>query len=111
MIICFLLAYKGSKFLSQERNMKKAVVLIAIVALILMGCPSVNVPYAIGDGTVGPRTGQASGKLILMAFGDVDAGMITAARNAGISKIGAVDFRVSSMFGIITTFTTTVTGQ
>jgi outer membrane lipoprotein SlyB len=92
--------------------MKKAVVLIAIVAIVLMGCPSVNVPYLIGDGVVGPRTGQSSGKIILGLFGDVDAGMITAARNAGISKIDAVDFRVSTFIGpIILTFTTTVTGQ
>jgi hypothetical protein len=111
MIICSLLARKGSIFLSQERNMKKAVVLIAIAAIILMGCPSINRPLLIGDGTVGPKTGQASGSIILMAFGNVDAGMITAARNAGITKIGVVDYRVSSMLGFMTTYTTTVSGQ
>jgi uncharacterized lipoprotein NlpE involved in copper resistance len=93
--------------------MKRAVVvLIAVVALILMGCPSVNTPLLLGDGTIGPKTGQASGSVILGAFGDVDAGMITAARNAGITKIGAVDFRVSTLLGYFkVTYTTTVTGQ
>jgi hypothetical protein len=92
--------------------MKKTIILIAIVAVILMGCPSVNLPASGGDGTVGPRTGQASGTIWFGLFGDVDAGMITAAKNAGITKIGAVDVRVSSIFGwIATTYTTTVTGQ
>jgi hypothetical protein len=90
--------------------MKKAVVLIAIAALILMGCPSLNRPLLIGDGTVGPRTGQASGTIILHLFGDVDAGMITAAKNAGITKIGAVDFCVKGGL-FTTTYTTTVSGQ
>jgi PBP1b-binding outer membrane lipoprotein LpoB len=92
--------------------MKKIIVLIAIVAVILMGCPSVNLPAAAGDGTIGPKTGQASGSIILGAFGNVDAGMITAAKNAGITKIGAVDVRVKTLFFyIVTTYTTTVTGQ
>jgi len=92
--------------------MKKAIVLISLVAIVLMGCPSVNLPVTAGDGTIGPKTGQASGAIILGAFGDVDAGMITAAKNAGITKIGAVDLRVKQFFGyIVTTYTTTVTGQ
>ena len=91
--------------------MKKAIVIVALVAIVLMGCPSVNLPAAAGDGTIGPRTGQASGQLILGLFGDVDAGMITAAKNAGITKIGAVDVQVKSMLGFVKTYTTTVTGQ
>ena len=91
--------------------MKKIIVIVALVAILLMGCTSLNRPWVIGDGTVGPRTGQASGTIILGIFGDVDAGMITAARNAGITKIGAVDFQVKSMLGVIITYTTTVTGQ
>jgi len=92
--------------------MKKIIVIVALVAILLMGCTSLNRPWVIGDGTVGPRTGQASGTIILGIFGDVDAGMITAARNAGITKIGAVDFEIKSVFGIVlTTYTTTVTGH
>ena len=92
--------------------MKKAIILVALVAIVLMGCPSVNLPAAAGDGSIGPRTGQASGTVILGMFGDVDAGMITAARNAGITQIGAVDLQVKSMLGfIMVTYTTTVTGQ
>ena len=91
--------------------MKKAIVIVAIAAILLMGCPTINRPVAAGDGTVGPRTGQSSGTIILGLFGNVDAGMITAAKNAGITKIGAVDLEVKSIFGILTTYTTTVTGD
>jgi hypothetical protein len=93
--------------------MKKAIVIVALVALALtvMGCSTVNRPALLGDGTVGPRTGQASGQLIFGSIGTVDAGMITAARNAGITRIGAVDFEVKNLLGIIVTYTTTVTGQ
>jgi hypothetical protein len=90
--------------------MKKAVVLFAFVAIILMGCSSVNAPHLIGDGIVGSKIGQASGSLLFGMIGDVDAGMITAAKNAGITKIGVVDFRVTRGF-INVTYTTTVTGE
>jgi len=93
--------------------MKKAIfILVAIAAIALMGCPSLNMPLLLGDGTIGPRTGQASGQIILGIFGNADAGMITAAKNAGITQIGAVDFQVKQFIGpIVMTFTTTVTGQ
>jgi len=94
--------------------MKKAIVLIALVAIVMMGCASVNRPLLLGDGTVGPKTGQASGTIYLPLYGgigDADVGMITAAKNAGITKIGAVDFRVKNLFGFVSTYTTTVTGQ
>jgi outer membrane lipoprotein SlyB len=91
--------------------MKKVFVLIVIVvAFTLMGCSTVNAPHLLGDGTVGPRTGQASGELLFGFFGNVDAGMITAAKNAGITKIGCVDLQIAR--GLINvTYTTTVTGQ
>jgi hypothetical protein len=94
--------------------MRKVVFFAALAVIILMtaGCASVNYPLLIGDGTVGPRTGQATGRIILGMFGDVDAGMITAARNAGITRIGAVDYRVKYFLGpVLVTYTTTVTGQ
>jgi len=93
--------------------MKKALIVFVLVfAVVLMGCPSLNIPLHLGDGTVGARTGQSSGTIILGFIGNVDAGMITAARNGSISTIGAVDFEVKSMLGtLMLTFTTTVSGN
>jgi len=93
--------------------MKKAIVIIALAFAVVafMGCPSVNLPQAAGNAAVGAKTGQASGSLILGLFGDVDAGMLAAAKNGGITKIATVDVKVQSILGIITTYTTTVTGE
>ena len=94
--------------------MKKALVilLIAFMALAFIGCASLNVPVALaGDGTIGSKTGQASGQIILGIFGDVDAGMVAAARNGGITRISTVDFKGSHILGIVFTYTTTVTGE
>lgn len=94
--------------------MKKALVLVALalIAVAFMGCPSVNSPVAAGGATVGAKTGQSSGQIILGLFGSADAGMLTAAKNAGITKIATVDTQVKGMLGpVILTFTTTVTGE
>ena len=94
--------------------MKKAIVVIALVFAVvaLMGCPSVNFPAAAAGATVGAKTGQSSGQLILGIIGDVDAGMLAAAKNGGITKIATVDVKIKANFGpIFTIFTTTVTGE
>ena len=94
--------------------MKKVIVIVALafVAIALMGCPSVNLPQATGSATVGDKTGQASGNIILGLFGDVDAGMLTAAKNGGITKIATVDTKVKNILGgLVITYTTTVTGE
>jgi hypothetical protein len=76
-----------------------------------MGCPSINVPFLATENPIGSKTGQASGQIILGLFGDVDAGIATAARNAGITKVATVDFQYKTLLGIINTYTTTVTGE
>ena len=95
--------------------MKRRFLVVALavaVALIAASCTTVNLPAVMGDGTVGSRTGQASGMIILGLFGTADAGMITAARNGGITQIGAVDHQVTRVFGaLLVTHTTTVTGE
>jgi len=91
---------------------KALVVVVLVLALVVMSCTTVNLPAQISDGTVGTRTGQASGTIILGLFGTADAGMITAARNGGITRIGAVDVQVTRVFGaLMVTYTTTVTGE
>jgi len=92
--------------------MKKIIGIAALAAILLMGCTSLNRPVLLSDdGDVGSKTGQASGSIYAGIWGDADAGMITAARNGGITKIGAVDFRVTQFGSYITTYTTTVTGE
>lgn len=93
--------------------MRKAafVMVLVIAALVMMGCPSITQPVAATGNPIGSKTGTASGQIILGAFGDANASMVEAARSAGITQISTVDFTVKSMLGIVTTFTTTVTGE
>ena len=93
--------------------MKKVIVIVALAfaMIALMGCPSLNIPHSVGDATI-QKTGQASGSIILGLFGDVDAGIATAARNGGITKVATVDLKVKTLLGsLVVTFTTTVTGE
>jgi hypothetical protein len=93
--------------------MKKVALVLAlvVVALAMMGCPSINQPVGATGNPVGSKTGQASGQIILGAFGDVDAGIVAAAQAGGISRISTVDFQTKSLLGIVMTYTTTVTGE
>jgi len=94
--------------------MKKVILIVALAfaMIALMGCPAVNLPKAAGGATVGARTGQSSGSIILFLFGDADAGMLTAAKNGGITKIATVDTKVkNTLGGLVVTYTTTVTGE
>jgi outer membrane lipoprotein SlyB len=93
--------------------MKKVIVIVALAfaAIALMGCPAVNLPHSVGSASI-QKTGQAEGSIILGLFGDVDAGIATAAQNGGITKIASVDVRVKQMLGyLVVTYTTTVTGE
>jgi hypothetical protein len=103
--------------------MKRALVIMGclIAAIALIGCGTIELPTAAGSATVGAKTGQASGKIILGLFGTVEAGAATAAKNGGITKIATVDVKVEPLLGmaigniggggLIVTYTTTVTGE
>jgi len=93
--------------------MKKVIVIVALAfaMIALMGCPSVNLPRLVGNASI-QKVGQASGTVILGAFGTVDAGIYEAAQNGGITKVASVDVRVKKLLGyIMVTWTTTVTGE
>jgi len=93
--------------------MKKVIVIVALAfaMIALMGCPSANLPHSVGDATI-QKTGQAEGKIILGLFGDIDAGIATAAKNGGITKVATVDTKVKTLLGaLVITVTTTVTGE
>jgi hypothetical protein len=78
--------------------MKKIALLLALVVVgaLIMGCTTIR-PLDLGSPSViGSKTGEAEAFLL---FGRIpvmtaDYGVITAAKNGGITKIGAVDFRV-----------------
>jgi hypothetical protein len=88
------------------------VLLLALAAIALMGCPSVKLPIAATGNPIGSKTGEASGNIILGLFGDVDAGIQAAAAAGGITKVSTVDTKVKTLLGsLVITFTTTVTGE
>jgi len=95
--------------------MKRRLLVAAIAAAVLFlaaSCASVNVPVATGSGVVGSKTGQATGTIILGMFGNVDAGMVAAAREGGITQIGTVDTEFRMVFlPLVVRVTTTVTGE
>jgi hypothetical protein len=94
--------------------MKKValIAILAVAALVMMGCPSINQPVAATGNPIGSKTGQASGKIILGLFGNVDAGIVAAARAGGITRISTVDTEIKGLLGtLVITVTTTVTGE
>jgi hypothetical protein len=94
--------------------MKKVIVIVALAfaMIALMGCPSATIPTGIGAATVGAKTGQSEGKIILGLFGDADASALTEAKNGGITKIATADTKVKTFLGgLVVTITTTVTGE
>ena len=92
--------------------MKKAIIIVALAfaVIALMGCPSANLPHLVGSASI-EKVGQSSGTIILGWFGDADAGIATAAKNAGITKIATVDLYIQRIGSFMETYTTTVTGE
>ena len=92
--------------------MKKVIVIVALAfaMIALMGCPAINRPFAVGSASI-QKSGQSSGMIVLGLFGDVDAGIATAAKNGGITKVATVDVKTQVFLGLATRYTTTVTGE
>ena len=72
---------------------------------------SMSYPVAVTNNPVGPKRGVAHKKIILgIAFGHTDLGIIKAAKQGGIDKIGSVDFKIRG--GIfVKKYTTIVMGE
>lgn len=87
------------------------VVAILLVVTALSACYTIDGPVAATSNPVGTKVGEASGVIYLGMFGNVEAGIRDAAKNGGITEISTVDFRINNLLGLITTFTTTVTGK
>ncbi len=94
--------------------MKKVIFNLAAAVLVAgaMSSCSITLPVAATSNPVGSKVGtaKASGFLNILYFG-ADAGIKTAAKNGGITKISTVDVKYSSVLNLLTSWETTVTGE
>lgn len=92
------------------KKIKMFGVLFSLVAM-LTSC-AVTLPVNATSNPVGSKVGtaKATGYLGVLFF-DQDASIRTAAKNGGITKISTVDIKKGSMFNIIVTYETIVTGE
>lgn len=91
---------------------KIKVLLITLATAGIMTSCSLTLPVAATSNPVGSKVGTASGTGFLgVLFFGADASIQTAAKNAGITKISTVDIKRDDILGLITTYTTIVTGE
>jgi predicted small secreted protein len=91
--------------------MKKVFVLLVLAAaIVVMGCAS-TVPGFATDNPIGSKIGEASATTWFGLLTTGDRGIITAANNGGISRIGAIDYRSTNYLGIVRLETTVVAGD
>lgn len=84
----------------------------AVSAAALMTSCSITMPVSATSNTVGHKVGQSTATVYLQVFAfDADASIRTAAKNGGITKVSTVDIKQTNVLGIITTYTTIVTGE
>lgn len=106
---------------TKNTDMKKtiAIISIALTALTLSSCGTtragalytdVTAPVAAGSGT-GSRVGVSKSTTYFGLVSLGDASIAAAKRNGGITTVNTADEHISSILGIITTFTTTVRGN
>jgi hypothetical protein len=85
---------------------------LAFALVALMGCQSVHFPVVICNANIGAKVGQASGRIILFVFGNVEDSVLVAAKNGGITRIATVHTQVKWLLPpLVKTYTTTVTGE
>lgn len=97
---------------------KTCYILCASAALFLSSCLS-PVGMAFSDVTIpgqatsagGNKVGTAQSVTYLGLFSRGDSSIAAAKRNGRISTVSSVDLHVDNILGIVTTFTTKVTGN
>ncbi|KAF0237989.1 MAG: hypothetical protein FD181_1470 [Prolixibacteraceae bacterium] len=89
----------------------KFIALTFAFGLLLSSC-SLTLPVNATGYAVGSKVGtaKATGYLGVLFF-DADASIKTAAKNGGITRISSVDLKHTSIFGIIVTYETIVSGE
>jgi hypothetical protein len=86
---------------------------LAVLSMAIgLGACSITKPINATSNPLGSKRGEASGTgfLRILNFG-VDASILTAAKNGGITKISTVDFKEADILGIVQTYTCIVTGE
>lgn len=102
--------------------MKKTIALVALsAAALLSSCGSGVSPMGViytdvtdpvtATSTGGSRVGTATATSYLGWVAVGDASVAAAKRNGGISSVSTVDVKRNSILGIISTYTTTVSGN
>lgn len=99
--------------------MKKTTLAIAAAAALLIPSCISPIGMAFSDVTIpvqatsagGNRVGVAKSTTYLGLFAKGDSSIAAAKRNGRISTVSSVDVHVDNVLGIVTTFTTTVTGH
>lgn len=89
----------------------KVFAVLLILAASMSSC-SLTLPVNATSNPVGNKVGRATatGYLGVLFFG-ADASIQTAAKNGGITKISTVDIKQTSIFGLLVTYETIVTGE
>lgn len=89
----------------------RTLALLFVVAAMVSGC-ALTLPVSATSNPVGSKLGTATGTGYLgILFFNADAGIRSAAKNGGITKISTVDIKQTSILGIIVTYETIVTGE
>lgn len=104
--------------------MRLFIVVYAAAMLFLSGCAMIMGPVmgawytdvkgpitATGQPSKGDRSGEACATSILGLIATGDASIETARKNAGVTKVTAVDFTGSSILGIYAKYCTVVFGS
>jgi hypothetical protein len=107
--------YDKISLTKEEFLMKRSTVKILVLTFIcflVVGCATLTTPVAINPGPIGSKVGKASGTIWLGVFGNADAGIQTAAKNANITTISTVDItRKLGILGLSMKYEVTVTGE
>lgn len=93
--------------------MKKVKTFFALlVVVVMMYSCALTLPVNATSNPVGNKVGTAKATGYLgVIFLDADASIRTAAKNGGITKISTVDIKQTSLFNLIVTYETIVTGE
>lgn len=93
--------------------MKKVKTFFAILSVIaMMSSCALTLPVNATSNPIGSKVGKATATGYLgILFFNADASIRTAAKNGGITKISTVDIKQTSLFNLIVTYQTIVTGE
>jgi hypothetical protein len=92
--------------------MKKAFILFAAGASLVLSSCSITLPVAVSSNPIGAKVGSSTAAVFLgvLSFGG-DASIASAAKKGGITRVATVDMKQSNILFIYQTYTTMVTGE